>query len=459
MHMATTAIWDVKDNLKRVLNYCANPDKTTNIDFSEYTYQGLNNVLEYTAQDIKTEKQMYVSCLNCEPETASSEMISTKIRFQKEDGILAYHAYQSFAPNEVNAETAHQIGIEFAQAMWGNRFEVQISTHVDKEHFHNHFVINSVSFIDGKRYKDNKSNYRKMRQLSDDLCRKYDLSVINKPRRNSQHYAEWLANKNHKPTERSLICDDIDFAISQSMTYTQFLNKLREMGYMVKTNVKYTALCPPGKTNYFRLYKLKSDGSYDEEHIKARILENKTVRYESIQPTTNVKKFVLKGNLSKQRKLTGFRALYFKYMYMMGILPKKRASNKRVHFLLREDLRYMDQITKEATLLVKQKIDIIEQLDYKESITKYQLDSYIKERRCIYNKIKRCRNPDMKEMLKKDIASLSDDIKRLRKEVVLYEGIRKRSTTMKDKLHQVYEQEHQQEQKQTFKQKDKMKGV
>ncbi|MCG4662399.1 relaxase/mobilization nuclease domain-containing protein [[Clostridium] innocuum] len=138
--MATTAIWDVKDNLKRVLDYCANPNKTTNIDFSEYAYQGLNNVLEYTAQDIKTEKQMYVSCLNCEPETSCSEMISTKIRFQKEDGILAFHAYQSFAPNEVSAETAHQIGIEFAQAMWGDRFEVQISTHIDKEHFHNHFV-------------------------------------------------------------------------------------------------------------------------------------------------------------------------------------------------------------------------------------------------------------------------------------------------------------------------------
>ena len=82
--------------MKRVLNYCANPNKTTNIDFSEYAYQGLDNVLEYTAQDLKTEKQLYVSCLNCEPETVSSEMISTKIRFQKEDGILAYHDLSKF---------------------------------------------------------------------------------------------------------------------------------------------------------------------------------------------------------------------------------------------------------------------------------------------------------------------------------------------------------------------------
>lgn len=456
--MATTAIWDVRDNLKRVLDYCANPSKTTNIDFSEYAYQGLDNVLEYTAQDLKTEKQLYVSCLNCEPETVSSEMISTKIRFQKEGGILAYHAYQSFAPNEVSAETAHQIGIEFAQTMWGDRFEVQVSTHLDKKHFHNHFVINSVSFIDGKRYKDNKSNYRQMRILSDSLCKKYDLSVIKSPKKSSWHYAEWQANKQNKPTERSLICDDVDLAISQSMTYSQFLNKLKEMGYKVKTHVKYTAVCPPGKTNYFRLYKLKSDGSYDEEHIKARILENKTVRYESLQPQVNVKRFVLKGDLSKQRKLTGFRALYFKYMYMMGILPQNRASNKRVHFLLREDLRYMDQITKETTLLCKQKIDTIDQLDYKENMAKYQLDSYIKERRCIYNKIRRCRNPATKQLYQKDVASLSADIKELRKEVMLYEGIRKRSVTMKEKLHQIYEQERQ-EQKQPFRKQETMKGV
>ena len=290
-----------------------------------------------------------------------------------------------------------------------------------------------------------------MRKLSDELCKKYDLSIIKKPRGSSLHYAEWQANQKHKPTERSLICDDIDFAISQSMTYTQFLNKLKEMGYKVKTNVKYTAVCPPNKSNYFRLYKLKSDGSYDEEHIKERILENKTVRYESLQPTITIQKFVFKGDLSKQRKLTGFRALYFKYMYMMGILPQNRASNKRVHFLLREDLRYMNQITKETTLLCKQKIDTIEQLDYKENMAKYQLDSYIKERRCIYNKIKRCRSTETKELLKKDIASLSADIKRLRKEVVLYEGIRKRSVTMKNKLHQIYELEHQQEQKQALK--------
>ena len=106
----------------------------------------------------------------------------------------------------------------------------------------------------------------------------------------------------------------------------------------------------------------------------------------------------------------------------------------------------------------KQKIDTIDQLDYKENMAKYQLDSYIKERRCIYNKIRRCRNPATKQLYQKDVASLSADIKELRKEVMLYEGIRKRSVTMKEKLHQIYEQERQ-EQKQPFRKQETMKGV
>ena len=440
--MATTSIWDVKDNLKRVLEYTSNPLKTENVNFSEYEYQGLENVLEYTAQDIKTEKQFYVSCLNCDPSTALSEMVSTKIRFNNEEGILAYHAYQSFAPNEVTAETAHQIGIELAKQMWGDRFEVQISTHIDKDHFHNHFVINSVSFIDGKRYLDNKTNYRKIRILSDNLCKQYGLSVINNPQKSGWHYAEWQANKLKKPTERSPIREDVDYAISQSMTYTQFINKMKQMGYKVKTNVKYVAVCPPGKTNYFRLYKLAPDGSYDEEHIKQRILENKTIRYESLQPFVSQKKFIFKGNLNKQKKLKGFRALYFHYLYLMGILPKNNASNRRVHFLFKEELRYMDQITKETILLCKERIDTIEDLDSKESVVEDKLDSLIKERKCTYNKIRRCRNSETKELLKKDVASLSEEIKEIRKEVVLYENIRKRSDLMKEKIHKVKELEN-----------------
>lgn len=160
--MAMTKIWDVKNHLNRVIDYAANLEKTDSHNDIDYKFNGLSQSISYTTQDMKTEKQLYVTGLNTTLSTALEDIVLTKKTYQKEDGILAYHAYQSFKPGEVDAETAHQIGIELAKILWGDRFEVLVSTHLDKQHFHNHFVINSVSFRDGKRYYDNKATYKKM---------------------------------------------------------------------------------------------------------------------------------------------------------------------------------------------------------------------------------------------------------------------------------------------------------
>ena len=429
--MATTAILDVKDNLKRVLDYASNPNKTE-IKENSYHYNGLEQAISYTTNDLKTEKQLYVTGLNCNLATAYKEMMITKKGFDKTDGILAYHAYQSFAPGEVDAETAHQIGIELAQAMWGDQFEVLVSTHLDKAHYHNHFIINSVSFIDGKKYKDNKENYKKMRNCSDELCRKYKLSVIENPQNRNMHYAEWLAEQNHKPTWRSLIREDVDYAISHSMTMKQFYANLEKQGYQIKFG-KHIAIRPKGKDRFVRLRSLDKKNTYTEENIRDMILAQSTIKWESMSKPKQ-QTFQYKGDFSKARKITGFKALYFKYMYMMGIFPKNAPNKKRVHFLLKEDLIYMDKITKEVTLISKKKINTLTDLDANEYFSKDRLENLIKERRCIYNKIKRCRKPELKEQLQQDISTLSSEIKELRKEVVLYEGIRQRSVSMKNKI-------------------------
>jgi len=101
--MATTAIWDVTDRLNRVIDYATNPNKTENLDFSDSVFQGLQNVLEYTEQDTKTEKQFYVTGINCDPATACEQMSRTKLQFQKTDGILAFHGYQSFGHRSFGA--------------------------------------------------------------------------------------------------------------------------------------------------------------------------------------------------------------------------------------------------------------------------------------------------------------------------------------------------------------------
>lgn len=175
--MATTSIWRVGGWLGKVVIYVENPDKTENPAVYEKTdmegrdTQGLSDVIEYAIQQQKTEKvaaddegtaimQRFVSGVNCSPTTARDEMIAVKKRFGKEDGTVAYHGYQSFAPGEADPQTAHEIGLKLAKKLWGEKYQVVVATHLDKSnHLHNHFVVNTVSFVDGIKYHRTEKDY------------------------------------------------------------------------------------------------------------------------------------------------------------------------------------------------------------------------------------------------------------------------------------------------------------
>lgn len=214
--MAVTKIWKINGWIGDCLLYIENPNKTQNPlvigdpKLKEEEYQSLTDVIEYAEDGNKTvrDTERFVSGVNCDAETARQEMILAKNAFDKNDGICAYHAIQSFAPGEVTPETAHEIGIRLAKEMWGERYQVLVATHLDHEHIHNHFVINSVSFLDGKRLWKEK-NYWQMRTVSDALCREYGLSLI-KPVRRGMPYAAWQAEKEGKPNRRKALREDID---------------------------------------------------------------------------------------------------------------------------------------------------------------------------------------------------------------------------------------------------------
>ncbi|WP_368293594.1 relaxase/mobilization nuclease domain-containing protein [Dehalobacter sp. TBBPA1] len=436
--MATTAIWDVKDRLDRVINYAANPGKTENLDFSSRNLQGLQNVLEYAAREDKTEMQYYVTGINCDPSAAYKQMSQTKLQFQKKDGILAFHGYQSFAPGEATPETAHAIGVKLAQELWGGRFEVVVSTHLDKHHLHNHFVLNSVSFADGKRYYDNKATYAQLRQASDRLCREYSLSVIeNQQGDRSEHYAEWKAGQEGKPTWRGLIREDVDKAISASMTFTQFIATLRKQGYEVKTGVKYIAVRPQGKDRFVRLKTLGDD--YSEDAIKQRILQNRSPKRQEVLPEPRRKRIITgrSPDLKKTRKLKGLYALYFHYLYKMGILPKNTASKKWAHFLLREDIRHLEELSAQTKLLCKHRIENIKQLLSYQSMLEQEITGLAAERKSLYHRLRRCKDDVQIAEYKLQIAGFSRKLSLLRKEVKLCKGIMSRSEAIKEKLTQI----------------------
>lgn len=167
--MAVTKLWKIKGSIASPIRYIKNTDKTKNPNFSQNDLQGLRDVMNYATNDFKTEKQYYVSGINVSSDLAREQMIMTKKRFGKEDGIVAYHGYQSFKAGEVSPDVAHEIGVKLAKELWGDNLEVVVATHLNTNCVHNYFVMNSVSFKDGKKFNHDKAAYRKMREVSDKL--------------------------------------------------------------------------------------------------------------------------------------------------------------------------------------------------------------------------------------------------------------------------------------------------
>lgn len=402
--MATTAIWKVKGSLGRVVDYAANPDKTT--DFTQEDIQGLRDVMDYMTQDCKTEEQRYVSGVNCIPEIAREEMQMVKRQFGKEGGIVAFHGYQSFAPGEVTPEQAYEIGLALAKRLWGDRFQVVVATHLDREHIHNHFVLNSVSFVDGRKFNDCKATYALMRRTSDELCREHGLSVIEAPEQGrSISYDAWETEQKGKPTWYSQIRRDVDTAITRSFLFDHFIDTLKRQGYEVKLG-KYIAVRPPGKERFVRLKTL--GGNYTEEAIRQRIRNHEQTPLYHRPPTPPKQRYKVRG---KSKKLTGFRALYYRYLYLLGKLKKPTASSRKSRYLMDEIIKF-DRYVEQFKFLTKYHIDTEEQLHTLEEAAQADIDALTQKRAELYRQKRK--DPD-NETLLSAIQSINQSIRSRRK--------------------------------------------
>ena len=323
--MAITKIIAIRDRLDKRVNYAVNGEKTT-----------LDAGITYAANPEKTEQYFFTSALNCEScETAYAEMQATKQRFGKLGGVVGYHFIQSFAPGEVTPEQAHAIGVEFAWRLFGDRYEVVIGTHLDKAHLHNHVVVNSVSFVDGKKYHSSPGSYYfNVRGISDALCRESDLSTITLQGK-GKHYAEWKAEQNGNPTIRSIIRADIDRIIGEAYTYETFLMLLRREGYVVQNrpNRKYVTVLPPGGKRAIRLDSL-GDG-YTERDIRRRLAGQR----EGGAQTAPVMTRTGKRPTGPKKKITGFQALYLRYLYLLRGTRRKKHFRRVLFSMRREGIR------------------------------------------------------------------------------------------------------------------------
>ena len=265
--MAVTSIWAVRRSIKDLLNYASNPEKTANPNLED-----LKQLVNYARNPDKTEKMYFVQAINCLPELAYESMMETKRRYGKYGGIVAYHGYQSFKPGEVTPEECHEIGLKLALELWGDDYEVLIATHVDKSHCHNHFCVNSVSFKNGAKFRCTRSYHSLvMAPASDKLCEKYGLSVIKYKQSKRIPYAAYLAEKNGKVSNRTLLKLDIDDAILDCSTPQHLQFALARRGYTYLRGKEYKHPCVIAK-GWKRPVRIDSLGDrYTTDAIEKRI--------------------------------------------------------------------------------------------------------------------------------------------------------------------------------------------
>ena len=406
--MAVTKIWNVKSHLKQLIDYVGNIEKSSE-NFSEDTIKAF---IEYGVDVLKTEERLYVSTLQCKLDSASEIMNNLNFASGSMSDTIAYHAVQSFKRGEVTPKVAHEIGVQLARELWGN-FPVIVSTHTNTETVHNHFAFSATGF-DLKRYHDCKETYRKMREVSDRICREHGLSVIEKPRGKGRHIGEIKAEQEERATVRGLIRRDMDEAIKHSFTYPQFATTFQSLGYTLEWRGKYLRIRPDESTRWFRMDKLGEGYTYED--VQRRLKENGISR-----------SFTPYKTYTKREKPKGLVALYYHYCYLLGALPKEKPNNREAYAVIREDVKRARMYSEEAKLLGKYDIHTAEQLSSFTENLSGRFVALAKERAALRNRLRRMHDSVEMQPIKNQISELSRQMAVLRREMRLCEDIALRS--------------------------------
>lgn len=460
--MATTRIWKIVKRLDHVVDYATDKNKTRNIEFKndnrnfQMIVDDLNDVIDYAMNPDKTEQQFYVSGINCQANSAYEEMKNVKAFFHKEDKILGFHAYQAFK-EKVSPELAHKIGLELAKEIWGDRFQVIVTTHLNTEHTHNHFVINSVSFVDGLKYYDNHTTYSRIRHVSDELCKEYGLNVLTEKATKANlkydnFYKKSLYNDNYSNTAKK----EIDLAIRQAYSYDDFLYLMKKLDYEVTIRAGKMSI---RKNNYKRNIRIERrfGENYTIDNIKRRIIEEQAVRVPFVENIYERKVKFPFAQRHKKAKAKGFIALYYHYCYLLKVFPNN-VPQQRLPASIRADVAKMEELSNQARLLVTHNIKTLDDLlNYKEEIT-YEINELLNNRERLWTIRKMSKNEAEMRNYAEQISNLTKDINKFRKEVEQCEEIKIRSQKIDENLTELDKQEELERETKEKKIKEKSKN-
>lgn len=456
--MATTSLWKVDKRLDHVIDYATDEEKTKNenIENEGGNFDSIEKLLTYATNPAKTEKLFYTTGINCKVDNAVKEMQFVKRLYGKEKGILAFHGYQSFKEGEVTSEIAHEIGVRLAEEMWGDRFQVVVSTHLNTDNIHNHFVINSVSFKDGYKYYSNLSNTALLRKTSDEICEEYGLSVLKEKICKSGINFENFYKKSMRDSDYYKFAkEDIDYAIKHSYTLKQFQQMLVSMGYNYYYRVdKLSVRREPYKRN-IRVERAFGE-EYSLENIKRRIVENDYIKQERIIPYKVIghRHFITRDRIRKKYKPKGIVALYYYYKYLLKLYTRKNIQYKLTPEM-RAEVKKMDEYSERIRFLCKYKIETMSDVNNVKEKKQEEMQKILNIRNRLYYKRQKLENESEKEGVTKEIIDVTSALTKVRKEIKLCDEIYDDVPKIKEQIKELDDKEKQKIEEQEIKLKKK----
>ncbi len=337
---------------------------------------GLKQAISYVMNGDKTEEQLLVATQICSQSTAFEDMIATKQMHGKEDGVQCYHLIQSFKPGEVSPEQAFEIAQELVQEVIPDH-EAVIGVHVDREHIHAHIVFNSVAWTSGEKYNSTKESYYAIRKVSDRLCQEHGLSVLpEQSQGRSSHYGEWLRQQKGHPTYRSMLEADLRIAMEDANDLGHFYMIMESMGYEIKHGDRL-GFRFKGQEQFY--YPERQNPQYSEKGIRHFITRNLQDIEAGLKPVYIIRQPYVPYQKKRKVKYTGFMALVYYYMYLLGSIQKQQYP-PRMTYELRKAIMEFEELKVQFKFLRDHDIETQVDMDACVAECKEKLEPLIKQR-------------------------------------------------------------------------------
>ena len=437
--MATTGFWPVKGRLKEVINYANNPDKTT---AKEYLDEDLYAAIRYVENDDKTDQTMFVSGINCSKHNAYNEMIAVKRRFGERGKNIAYHGYQSFAAGEVTPDEAHAIGTETARQMWGAKYQVVVTTHLNTDNIHNHFVINSVSFVDGKKFRNGIGDRLELRKISDTICAARNKSVIQSHKFYSNKKEYWIRNSG-KLIHRDILRRDVDEAIANSGSFKEIEYCMKNLGYRFERDFYYDhpSVIADGWKRAIRISSLGEN--YTKERIRQRCRENQVGPIMNTIYNAPYKRkplLIIEYEWRRLERMDTVQVLFALFIELLKICTGNNIEekhNRPLSPMMRAEVQKLDKYIEEYKLLCDNHIESPKELLLFQENLSARISELEQERYALRLKLRRVKTPEEDATLKEQAKEITARITPLRKELKVALRIEEHIP----KIHELLEQE------------------